>query len=534
MPSVLALLARGGLQLAIASAIGSPVFAQTTPQAEVEVARFDILEYRVLGNTVLPREKIERAVAPFLGEKRTVNDVEAARAALEQTYQQAGFGSVLVDTPEQRVAGGVVTLQVIEARVSRLRVVGAKYYSQGRILEQVPSVAEGQVVNYNRLTEELGSLNRVAGRRVSPLLRPGKVPGTSEVDLQVEDQSAFHGGVELNNKHAPNTTPMRLVGTLRYDNLWQREHSASLMVQTSPQDTDEVRIVSGSYKVPEGEGAWLMSLTVSRSSTRVALTGSQATGSGETWGLRRMYFGGTDKRQTAFTLGADYKDMNGKTDDTVDCSDIQNCTPVRYLPLSTGYSVTEVGKRAVTQGGVTLVLGLRGLIDNNSQFANKRYQAQSNFASLKFDFSRTQKLRRGFELSARMEGQVANQPLISDEQFTAGGVDSVRGYLQGGSVGDQGLRLSFELRSPDLSPLQKDPWLRDLRVHGFLDGAGVWTKAVLPEQDRREGLIGMGAGLRLRIGQHGSLSLDVARAMRAAGSTEQGEVRGHVSGSLEF
>lgn len=534
MPSVLALLARRGVQLAIASAIVPPVFAQTAPQAEVEVARFDVFEYRVLGNTVLPREKVERAVAPFLGEKRTVADVESARAALELAYQQAGFSSVVVDTPEQRVDGGVVMLQVLEARVSRLRVVGAKYYSQGRILDQVPAVAEGQVLNYNQLNEQLGKLNNVAGRRVTPLLRPGKLPGTSEVDLQVEDQSAFHGSVELNNKHAPHTTPMRLVGTLRYDNLWQREHSASLMVQTSPEDTHEVRVASGSYKVPAQDGAWLLSLTTSHSSTRVALTGSQATGSGDTWGLRRMFFGGTDKRQTALTLGADYKDMNGKTDDMVDCSGYQNCTPIRYIPLTVGYSITEQGKRAVTQGGVNLVMGLRRLIDNETQFANKRYQAQSNFASLKFDFSRTQKLQRGFELSARMEGQVANQPLISDEQFTAGGVDSVRGYLQGESVGDQGLRVSFELRSPDLLPEKKDAWLRDLRVHGFLDGAGVWTKAVLPEQDRRDGLVGLGAGLRLRVGQHGSVSFDVARAMRAAGTTEQGEVRGHVSGSLEF
>lgn len=534
MPSVLALLARRGVQLAIASAIVSPVLAQTAPQAEVQVARFDVLEYRVLGNTVLPRERIERAVAPFLGEKRTVNDVESARAALELAYQQAGFGSVVVDTPEQRVDGGVVTLQVIEARVSRLRVVGAKYYSQGRILDQVPSVAEGQVLNYNQLNEELGKLNRVAGRRVTPLLRPGKLPGTSEVDLQVEDQPALHGSVELNNKHAPNTTPMRLVGTLRYDNLWQLEHSASLMVQMSPQDTHEVRIASGSYKVPAPDGAWLMSLTTSRSSSRVALNGSQATGAGETWGLRRLFFGGSDKRQTALTLGADYKDMLGKTDDTLDCSGIQNCTPVRYIPFSAGYSVTDVGKRAVTQGGVNLVMGVRGLIDNNSQIANKRYQAQSNFAALKFDFSRTQKLRRGVELSARMEAQVANQPLISDEQFTAGGVDSVRGYLQGESVGDQGLRVSLELRSPDLLPEKKDAWLRELRVHGFLDGAGVWTKAPLPEQDRRDGLVGLGVGLRLRVGQHGGVAFDVARAMHPAGTTERGEVRGHLSGSLEF
>ena len=41
-------------------------------------------------------------------------------------------------------------------------------------------------------------------------------------------------------------------------------------------------------------------------------------------------------------------------------------------------------------------------------------------------------------LSLRADGQWANEPLISNEQFGAGGVASVRGYQEGQVFGDTG------------------------------------------------------------------------------------------------
>lgn len=543
MPSVLAQLIRRGMQLAIVSAAVSIAHAQTpTPQAEVEVARFDILEYRVLGNSVLARERVERAVAPFLGEKRTIADVEAARTALEKAYRDAGYGTVLVDTPEQRVAGGVVMLQVVEAPVTRLRVIGAKYYSQGRILEKVPALAEGQVPNFNDVGTQLGTVNRTADRRVTPLLRPGKLPGTTEVDLQVDDSAPLHGSLELNNKHGPNTTSSRLVGSLRYDNLWQREHSLGLQVQLSPQKTSEVRAISASYTVPVDGGMWVMSYVNSKSSTVIKANDLLVVGTGKIYGLRRMFFDVSERLMQSVTLSADYKDMLGITyqlDDDGrlvqspgDCS-AAICTPVRYTPLGLSYSATATRKHSSTQAGVGLTLGLRMLASEELQFADKRFGAQSNFTVLRFDLGRLQKLRSGAEVSARIEGLIGGQPLISDEQFTVGGADSVRGYLESAAAGDKGLRASLELRSRNLwAP--KDAPGRELKAHAFIEGAGVWTKMALPGQDEREGLLGAGIGLRFRTGKLASLSLDLAQPLRDGGGTEKGSTRLHASGSIEF
>ncbi len=519
-----------------------PTWAQTAAQAEAPAARFDIFEYRVEGNTVLPADRIERAVYPFLGEKRTVADVEAARLALETAYRDAGYGTVLVDIPEQRVNVGVVVLQVVQAPVSRLRVIGAKYYSQGHILDKVPALAEGATPNFKQVTEQLATVNRSGDRRVTPLLRPGKLPGTTEVDLSVEDQLPLHGSLELNNKHGADTTATRLQGSLRYDNLWQREHSLGVQVQVSPEDLDEVRVVSGSYSVPAGTGLWVASAIRSESNTRVRLNDIQVVGRGKIYSLRRIFVDSSETFTQSLTLGADYKDMlgivykldaNGRLVAGISCSGETLCTPVRYLPLSAIYSATLPDKQGAWQAGGGVVFALRGLFSKQSEFGEKRYLAQSNFSVLKLDLSRTQKLPRDLVLFGKLEGQVSSQPLISDEQFVAGGVDSVRGYLESSAVGDRALRASFELRSPNFFADSKG-LIADLRAHTFFEGAGLWLKSPLPEQDFRSGLLSTGFGVRLRTQKHASVALDVGWPLRDAGTTEKGSPRVHLSGMLEF
>jgi hemolysin activation/secretion protein len=55
---------------------------------------------------------------------------------------------------------------------------------------------------------------------------------------------------------------------------------------------------------------------------------------------------------------------------------------------------------------------------------------------------------REWPLTLKLEGQWANQPLISNEQFGIGGVNSVRGYREGEVFGDLGWRVGLEQKTP--------------------------------------------------------------------------------------
>jgi hypothetical protein len=75
-------------------------------------------------------------------------------------------------------------------------------------------------------------------------------------------------------------------------------------------------------------------------------------------------------------------------------------------------------------------------------------------------------------------GQYANEPLISTEQYPAGGLDSVRGYLQSERLGDDAVDFQLELRTPTLHGFIPGIYgfnLNErLQPFVFFDGARLW------------------------------------------------------------
>ena len=57
-------------------------------------------------------------------------------------------------------------------------------------------------------------------------------------------------------------------------------------------------------------------------------------------------------------------------------------------------------------------------------------------------------IHTNWTLSVRADAQLASEPLISNEQYGAGGVNSVRGYHEGEVFGDDGWHTSIELKTP--------------------------------------------------------------------------------------
>lgn len=511
-----------------------------TDAAPAAAVTFDVLEYVVEGNSVLAVETIERAVYRFMGQKLGIADVEAAAAALQKVYRDAGFGNVTVDIPEQQVDAGAITLRVTEGRITRTRVMGSRYFSQGYILDKVAGAAEGTVPHFPTLQAQLGHVNRTADRRVAPLLRPGQQPGTTELDLVVQDQFPLHGSVGLNNQASANTSDTRLTASLRYDNLWQRDHSLGLQAVVSPQKTSEVQVLSASYTVPlgkVGQDSMVYSFTLSNSEVAAGVAGTTVFGKGRIWGVRRNFM--LDIQPRGFhllTLGADYKDF----DETIEAAENQGfSTPIRYLPLSASY----VGSQADDQGrwsfGAGLSLGLRGLVNRTAQFREKRYLATGGYSIVKADLTREQTLPWwGSALRLRVDAQWSSEPLISNEQFVAGGVDSVRGYLESAAAGDLGARGLFEWRSRDFAPALVErgapKWLSSLSAVAFVDSAVVQIKRPQALQTARFRLLGSGLGLRLKAAPGLSLNLDLAWPLRDLGATASGEPRLHASGFFEF
>ncbi len=201
-----------------------PASAPPSPTAPAP-AKFMIAAIDVSGVSILPAEMLERVIYPFLGPDRTSDDVEAARKALQDAYSAQGYESVSGRYPRlqpaQTFAEGVVQLKVTEAAVGNVKVTGSKHHSSELVREQLASIEAGKPLNLKTLQADLADANRYPDRQVSPSFLPGKEPGTIDVDLKVKDSLPFHGSIEINNDHSPSTRPLRLIGSVRYTDLWR-------------------------------------------------------------------------------------------------------------------------------------------------------------------------------------------------------------------------------------------------------------------------------------------------------------------------
>lgn len=504
-------------------------------------ASFDVVEYRVEGNSVLPRIKVEEALYRHLGKNKQIADVEQARVELERAYRDAGYPTVLVDIPEQEVASGVVRLRVTEGRIDKVRVTGARYFSQGKLLERFPTLRSGSVLYLPDMQKGLGEANRAADRKVTPILKPGATPGTVGVEFKVEDRLPLHGSFELNDRYSANTSRLRLSGMLRYDNLWQREHSLSVQYLTSPERTSEVSVWSASYLMPvAADSDRLLSFYAVRSRSDVAAVGDvKVLGQGDIYGVRAIL--PLPPRQDYFhslVLGVDYKDMKENVV-LVGADSIR--TPISYAPFSVQYNAIMPGRKGTTQANIGAIFSLRGLVDETidcfdqqvSEFECKRFGARANFFYVRAGVQRTHKLPGNLSLIGKIDGQLTDQPLISNEQFGGGGLDSVRGYTEFERLGDKALRGSLELRSPPLAK-RVSGRLDELYLLGFVDGAKLSLVQPLAGQTSRFDLSSGGAGLVLRGWGGVRASLLAAVPFENGAFTRAGDVRAHFQLAYDF
>jgi hemolysin activation/secretion protein len=503
-----------------------------------------ISEYRIHGAHALSELEIEAAVYPFLGPARSLVDIQAACGALEKAYHDKGYGAATVQyTPEVK-KGGVIELQVSEGTVERLRVKGARYFSPAEIKDAAPSLSEGNVINFDDVSKDIVSLNQVPDRTVTPVLQPGSEPGTYDIDLNVKDSSPTHASVELNDYRSPNTTPLRITASASDNNLWQVGNGAGVSFEVAPTRPKDAEVFTGYYlaRFPGVEGFSMMLQGTKQDSNISTLGGSTVAGPGQTFELRLNWAlpdgkdWSTDKDWENFShslyLAFDYKHFQQTINTTPSASGSQAqagtiVTPITYYPITLGYTAFLKGlsdKESTTDLNLGVTLNFRGMGSGPAVFDLNRFGADGGFIYLRGSVDHTANLPGGFQVYGKVQGQVSNQPLVSSEEFSGGGEQTVRGYLESEEVGDDGAFASLELRGPSIiGPLGRN--IHDWRVYIFGDTGELTLIDPLPEQKSRFDLTSVGFGSRLLMGNHLSGAFDAGYPLTTQTYTQAHELR---------
>lgn len=515
-------------RFALVLTLSSALFSLTQPAAcqsartERSEPSFDVFEYVIEGNTVLPADVVERVVTPHLGPGRGFKDIEAARTALEKAYQDAGFLSVLVSLPNQKIDSGEVRLEVTETPLSRVDVSGSQYHLPSKLREKLPSLKEGEVPHFPQMQRELAQVQS-ADMQVTPLINASPDGNAIEVDLQVKDEAPLTASFEFNNGQSFNTSRGRIAASLMHTNLFQLGHTLGLSWQYAPYRPADSNILSLIYGLPlSPRDDVLLVATRSDSDTPTGLGGNASptatVSKGEIFGLRwnrRLDAGSWPARHSLYA-GLEYKhnrDFNTFVDGLV-----TQRPPLRYTIVTGGYDLSWFGSQgAQTRMGTSLKLSTQTLggrmVDCNGtrleQFDCKRAGASADFLAWGLNLGHARDLVGKWRLDASLNLQLATGPLPSGEQYSLGGPGSVRGYYDFEQTGDAGWNTRLELITP--------VWLSFAGVEftglAFHDRGMVQLDRPQTGQQARTQLGSVGLGLRAKGDEGLEVSVDVARVL---------------------
>ena len=502
---------------------------------------FAIERFEVTGNTLLSPSQVDAVLAPFRGESRTLADVEKARDALQRRYESDGFLTVAVAIPQQTVETGTVRLQVLEARIGKVDVKnpGVHWVSDARVRAALQHTVPGAVLRQDDLMDDMDRANRLPDAHVRPQLEAGQKPGEVDVGVAVDDRIPLHGVVDFNNNYTPGSPNTRMDASLSYGDLWGLGHEAGVHYQFVPRtgEFNDVQIWAGTYRMPMpwDDRQQLFAYYAKSDTTNAAATGGGISilGKGNNAGLRYIAPLPRIPQLEGFsqdvTFGVDRKDV----ENTVSATTANIVTPITYLPFSVVWSGTLAREQIFSTARLGLDFNFNGTLEGGSKDdfrinrgglapnspVNGNYQVVTLALQHKLrvpavlttlaagHFVELPKPQGSFfddwTLDLSMRGQVATQPLIATEQFAAGGIDSVRGYLQSEKFGDDAYDLQFTLATPFYRNFLGGRLAERAQFVTFWDNAQLWLLSD-PSQPHiiRSRLEGFGFGIRLGLLDH--------------------------------
>ena len=511
-----------------------PVLPPLDPSFLEPTVRIVVKRFEFTGNTVFSKRQLATVVAPFTGRAVSSEELEAARVAVTKLYIDAGYISSGALLPDQDVATGVVRLQVVEGKLKEVDLQGNRWFRNGWMKRQL-SRAAGQPVNFNQLKTGLQLLRQNPGiTQINAELKPGLLPGENVLHVIVKERQPFRLGLTIGNQRPPsvgegfgeihaeslnltgNNDPLELRwGVLRWSREGDLEYGAA--------DNVSVR-----YEFPISPWGTTLAIHAGRNDASIVdetFVALGITSKSEEWGLTlRQPIIETLSDQVAITLGAERKHsetyllgerfsfspgaIEGETDifawrmglEWVHRSQLEVLsvrTTVGFGQYALGSTRADPARSAGTSSGFGGAGGVDPEIPDSKFFT---WLGQIQYMRRIFDSGKVPdvpeegaaRLLRESLLVIRANAQLSDEPLLSPEQFSLGGLNSVRGYRENQLLRDNGIFASIELRVPLL--LRKDG-TPAVALAPFIDWGTGWD--VNKVEDHNETIWSAGVGLRL-------------------------------------
>jgi hemolysin activation/secretion protein len=425
------------------------------------------------------------------------------RTAITKLYTDRGYatsGAFL--PPQDDLATGRIVVQVIEGQLERLEIKGLKRLRDPYVRRRLERAAR-QPVNLRQLEEALQLLqqNPLLGG-VQAELKAGSQPGLSVLTVTLKETPAFHAAALIENRDSPAIGSIRGSLVLNHDNVlgFGDRLSGNLGFTSGTRDW------SVGYAIPVNPRDGVLSFRYDNSRSAIqeppfSILDIRSTSQSFSLGFRQPL---VRKPAVEFALGLSLDLRESRTflfEDvpfSFSSGPDRGVSKVRVLRFSQDWLRRWPRRVFAARSQFSVGLPILGATTNDAGIDGK-------FFSWVGQFQYVQALSQDVIVVARVATQLTPDALLPIEQFSIGGVDTVRGYRQNFRVGDNGVLGSLELRFPIL---QQEGGIGRVELVPFVDLGRVWSREREIPSPRTQFLASTGLGLRWRVGTALSAQLD--------------------------
>jgi hemolysin activation/secretion protein len=461
--------------------------------------RVFVNDIHVTGSTVFSDAELAEVTAPYRNRELTTEDLERVRLALTLLYVNRGYLTSGAVIPDQDVTFGVIVIQIIEGKLSRIEVEGNEWFRSSYLRNRVARGVQTPI-SIQPLQERIQLLQQDPRiERINAELKPGDARGESVLNVRVKDANPFKAWLEFNNYQTPVVGAERGLATVAHQNV--TGHGDQFMF-TYGRSRGVNPIIDTSYSLPLNAYETTLTAYYRRNAFLVVENpfrtldlnvDSEIIG----FSLRQpLYRTVSDELAVAVTG----EHLSLKTTSAFDAPGL----PSLFIPGSSNTGVATVSalrlSQEYTHRSPTLVFAAlsRFSVGLNilSATTNSGPLPDGRFFSWLGQMQVVKRLDEwgGLQLLGRVAAQIANDRLFPLEQMPVGGRFSVRGYRENTLVRDDAVLASLESRIPLLQFASGEDRLQFAQ---FVDFGHAWNaKGSTPDPKI---LASVGAGLRWMI-----------------------------------
>jgi hemolysin activation/secretion protein len=495
---------------------------ETLPQGRVKAPagqKIAVKKIIVEGSTLINQEEIDAIIVPNEGKSLNLEELGMIAEVITAKYMENGYIISYAYLPPQEVKDGIVRYRVVEGKVGEILVTRDKpagyfSYSDAFIKRYIRTVLSDPSLREDKLENSLILLSEYNGLTAKSTLKQGKAPGTTDIVTNVTDKFPWAASLFYDNFGSSTTSKHRTGLGLDFGNLLT-SGDLFLLRGVTGLDRVDVNVISygrGDYVVPLGgwgtKGGVYYTNSLYKAGQDLEILEPKGKANIAGVYLIQPVIKKRDQ-ELSIKIGFDYKNINEYL-----LGDTRSTDHLRILGGSFTYDFLDryLGKNVITAGfyhGVPDMMDGSHLDDPNLS----RVGARASFKKATFDLMRIQKLPGYNHLILRANSQWSPDILFVAEQYTIGGMGTVRGYNPSVAAGDKGYTASAELVVSPFFPeatIMKHKFGDIFKLAAFMDHGYVVKNEPMPGETKTDQLTGIGGGFRIYWGQNFMIRFDLA------------------------